>query len=590
MTLAVRRRLTIGVLAVAAFALYAWQLGRAPVYASPDEVIIAVDAHALASTGRDIYGRWLPLYFQVQMPGETRMGWFTPAIFYLSALFQKILPFSESTIRLPSVCIGVVDVVLMYFIGLRIFRRDGLAIAAAVLLALTPAHFILSRYALDYLYPLPFVLGWLLCLLAFLDDARPIRIVTASFLLGVGFFSYIGSVAMMPLYFVATAIAIGFRRDRLRLWYLAAAGFGLPLTVLVPWLIAHPTAVADTAQRYELYDARHLNALQGLRAFLSYPNLDHLASLYWSFFNPSFLFFSGDRQMMFSTRSVGVLAMPVAVLLVLGLFDVCVSRRTAGILVIFGFITAPLAGVLGGEDAAIIRAVELMPFAVLLAVFGLEYLWSLPLAMPARAYLLTAGGIILGLATLYGSWTAFTLSRLGGATLGLLGAGVATVGVAIVANRISLGRVLACGLLALVPLQFAFFARDYFNDYRLRSSSWLGGNLRGALETLIDIDQRARPPRIYFSILASTGGLMDTRNRWMDAYWKFYLIKHGRQDLLDRTAPFDPAHLQGVAPGSVVLANVGDVTTGRLVAAGQLKTIQLIPELDVPPFFAILQR
>ena len=236
--------------------------------------------------------------------------------------------------------------------------------------------------------------------------------------------------------------------------------------------------------------------------------------------------------MMFSTRSVGVLAMPLAALVVLGLYAVCVSHRRAGILVVFGFVTAPLAGVLGGEDAAIIRAVELMPFAVLLAVFGLEYLWSLPIAMPRRGYLLGAGSSILAVAMLYGAWTAFTLSRLGGATIGLLGAGAAIVAVAMFADRVSLGRAIACGLVALVPLQFAFFARDYFNDYRLRSSSWLGGNLRGALETLIDIDRRSRPPRIYFSILASTGGLMDTRNRWMDAYWKFYLIKHGRQDLL----------------------------------------------------------
>src|SRR5260221_3342082 len=133
-------------LAAATFALYAWRLQSAPVYASPDEVIIGVDAHSLASTGRDVYGRFLPLYFQIQMPGETRMGWFTPAIFYVSALFMKILPFSEWTIRLPTVCIGTIDIVLMYFIGRRLFRSEPLALAAAALLLLTPAHFILSRY------------------------------------------------------------------------------------------------------------------------------------------------------------------------------------------------------------------------------------------------------------------------------------------------------------------------------------------------------------------------------------------------------------------------------------------------------------
>ena len=135
-----------------------------------------------------------------------------------------------------------------------------------------------------------------------------------------------------------------------------------------------------------------------------------------------------------------------------------------------------------------------------------------------------------------------------------------------------------------------YSAKDYFGDYRVRSSAWLGGNLRGALEALIDLDARVHPAGIYFSTLQSTGGLMDTRNRWMDAYWKFYLIKHGRQELLNRSAPFNQTNPSKIAAGSLVLANVGDPTTESLVAAGQLKQLQLIPELGAPPFFAILQR
>ena len=135
--------------------------------------------------------------------------------------------------------------------------------------------------------------------------------------------------------------------------------------------------------RAALRTLRHAapNALQGLRAFFSYPNLDRLASLYWSFYNPSFLFFSGDRMMTFSTRSVGVFTLPVAVLLLLGLYHVCVRRRTVpAFIVVAGFVTAPVGALLGGENAAIIRAVELLPFTVLLATFGLEYLLSQPIS------------------------------------------------------------------------------------------------------------------------------------------------------------------------------------------------------------------
>ena len=43
------------------------------------------------------------------------------------------------------------------------------ALISAVVLACAPAFFILSRYALDYTYPVPFILGWLYCLLTGLE-------------------------------------------------------------------------------------------------------------------------------------------------------------------------------------------------------------------------------------------------------------------------------------------------------------------------------------------------------------------------------------------------------------------------------------
>jgi 4-amino-4-deoxy-L-arabinose transferase-like glycosyltransferase len=575
---------------VASLWLYAWRLGEAPIYLSPDEAIISVDAHALASTGRDVHGTLLPLYFKVQLPGEERMGWFTPAIFYLSAIVQRIFRFSESAVRLPSVLVGVADVILIYFIGRRLFQQPFLPVVAALMLALTPAHFILSRYALDYLYPLPFVLAWLLLLLTFLERERPALLMAATFSLGIGFFSYIAAVVMMPLYFLLTCVAVVNRRGALRLLAVAAAGFALPLLVLIPWLVAHPTALADTVARYNLYDTKQLNALQGVRAFLSYPNLERLASTYWSFFNPSFLFFSGDRQMMFSTRSVGVFLFPIAILLPLGIFHALVSKRRGAWLVLIGFVTAPAAALLGGEEGVIIRAAELLPFTILLAAFGVEYLWSAAVVERPRALLLPAGAAALVATLAYASWMAVTAGRLGGSTPALLTVAAGMLAVGALPDGRQTGRVAACCILALVPLQFVSFSRDYFGDYRLRSSGWLGGNLRGALERLIALDERGGVPRVYFSTLQSTGGLADIRNRWMGSYWQFYLIKHHREELLQRTARFDPQQLTAVPTGSLILGNVEDRTTSALVGSGQLRQIDVVPEVNGAAFFTILQR
>ena len=124
-----RTRIAVALLLLAVAAvLYARHLGDAPVYMSPDEVIIAVDAHSLATTGRDVHGVALPLYFKIQMRGDERQGWFMPVIFYAMAAVLKVLPLSQVSARLPSVIVGLTDIVLIFFIARRLFRCDWLAI------------------------------------------------------------------------------------------------------------------------------------------------------------------------------------------------------------------------------------------------------------------------------------------------------------------------------------------------------------------------------------------------------------------------------------------------------------------------------
>src|SRR4051812_24823343 len=111
------RRLLPLVLLIAAAILYTWRLDEMPTYLSPDEALIAVDAHSIATTGHDVHGNVLPLYFFIQVPNSERSGWFTPVIFYLSAVVQMVLPFTEWSIRIPSVIVGLTNLVLVFLIG-----------------------------------------------------------------------------------------------------------------------------------------------------------------------------------------------------------------------------------------------------------------------------------------------------------------------------------------------------------------------------------------------------------------------------------------------------------------------------------------
>ena len=255
-----RRLITALLLALAGVLLYGTRLGEVPMYLGHDEVFFGMTAHSVSTTGRDAAGRFLPLYFEWPPEISTNV-FYQPMEVYLTALLLKAVPLSEVVLRLPTVLVGIADVVLMYFVGIRLFKREALAVVAAVLLLLTPAHFIHSRFAMDYLYPVPFVLAWLLGLLVFLENGKRWTLFAATLALGVGFFSYIAAIVMMPIYFAITCGVLAWQRRPLRDYAAALAGFALPLLPVVPWLLTHPDAVALTARRYELGGQAHADAL-----------------------------------------------------------------------------------------------------------------------------------------------------------------------------------------------------------------------------------------------------------------------------------------------------------------------------------------
>ena len=267
-------------------------------------------------------------------------SWFHPAIVYFMAPFVAVLPLSEAVIRFPSVVVGIVNVCLLFLIARRIFGSDRYAFLAAGLLALTPTHILHSRMAMDYLYPVPFVMGWLMCLLIYLERRRLKWLFIAGLLLGFGFYSYIASVVMMPLYLLLTVVVLFRSVTRpFKECLVAGAGFAAPLTIVVLWLAANPAVIEETLSRYAVSS----DSVTGM----AFSDLTRRLSIYWSFFDPGFLFVSGGyTHMMNSTRRVGVFLLPLLVFLPVGFVRLAAApRQPIDPLLLLGFGLAPARGV-----------------------------------------------------------------------------------------------------------------------------------------------------------------------------------------------------------------------------------------------------
>jgi len=173
--------------------LYFRMIGSVPIYIGGDEARFAIAAASIADTGRDPAGHRLPLFFHLSDSLAADQGgtrWYQPLLFYLMALTFRFAPVTEPSMRLATAIVGLVDVWLIALVARRLFGDRWVALPA-VLLALTPAHLIFSRQALDYICPLPFVLGWLWCLMSAMESGGVAMSFASGAILGVGFYSYI---------------------------------------------------------------------------------------------------------------------------------------------------------------------------------------------------------------------------------------------------------------------------------------------------------------------------------------------------------------------------------------------------------------
>ena len=564
-------------------AVYLWRLGEAPVYLMPDETLIANDAYAVATTGRAVDGTFLPLYFRAGIHGS----WFMPVIYYSIALALQVVPLAEWAIRTPTALAGLLSIALTYFVGRRLYGDLLSALVAAAALACAPAFFILSRYALDYTLPVPFILGWLLCLVIALESGRSRWwLAAAGLCLGVGWYSYISSIVMMPLYCVVTLAVLIARKRGWRDVLAFSASFVAPLTLFAVWLMQHPDAVRTTAWRYGLIESPDTatGMMQGFDAAAMFTR-------YINFFGFDFLFRLGDTYLPFSTRTVGVFVGATGILIAAGIITaVTMTRNAMTLLILIGFLLSPLPAIVLQDDPAIRRSTGMIAFGALLAGLGAAGMRRLGRIPFFKALALVAG--VVGLLTWVGvmAWTGVAHGHISALAIGLVVIPLAAFVVAALSERAPHGQLVAVSIALVMVLQFAAFLRTYHGEYVSRVSVWLQGAIRGALVQLMaESDRRPEAP-VYFATLRAGRGDADLRNLYLPSYWRFYTTKHNRETLHDRAIFMKEGEpLDAVPKGSLILGNLEDPNVKRLLSQSSRRLAD-IPELDRPAFFTIIER
>jgi len=365
LTIHLRSAATASVLAGLALLLYGTRLGS-PIY-STAEVALLRQAQSVAVSGRDIEGHLTPLFFRV---AEDR--WLQPLPVYATAAVATVAS-AHTAGRLTAAVVGAMNVVLLFVLVRRLFPDPWVPVGAALLLMLTPAHFVYARTGVDAVFILPFVLVWLTCLVHSLNGGAPWRAALGALALGVGVYSQPSAPVTMVFLLVVTLAALwrsGCRSTRALATVVAA--FAAPASAAVLWFAAYPHSYADTFGRWAVHAAHLRFPLDGLLAFINRNTLGTRVSLYWGFFDPSWLFFNGPTTPHSELQGASPFLSMTLILAALG-----ISRRlqagpaALSVVLLAGLAVAPLAASTFGQPHAIGSALAVVPFAIVLAAGGL---------------------------------------------------------------------------------------------------------------------------------------------------------------------------------------------------------------------------
>jgi hypothetical protein len=381
------RRFIFGAVFALVATVYLFDLADAPVYFGGDEAHFAAIGHSLATTGRALNGDLLPLFVNLADPlGEPPMPWgdtyYHPFLFYLDALVMLVAPPTIAVARFPVAVIGgVLCPLLLYAVARRIIGQPLPALSAAMVLALSPVFVILSRQALDYILPVPFVLGWLWCLDGSLRDREGKHVVWAGLILGVGCYSYIASWAVMPM-LLAVSWAVWLRAGLgWRPIVVSAIAFAIPVAIAPLWIALHLDMARDTLARYT--------------APPDVPKTPFLPTLV-SLIDPVVWFVRGGPIPTTATARSGVVLIPVAAMLAAGALVLARRRDWRAAVIVSGIVIGLLPCAVKGEPGMIQRAMYVLPFVALAAGFGFAWLWQVRFGRQLAALLLAASAVQFG--------------------------------------------------------------------------------------------------------------------------------------------------------------------------------------------------
>jgi 4-amino-4-deoxy-L-arabinose transferase-like glycosyltransferase len=408
-----------------------------------DEISIGYNAWSILHTGKDEFGKFLPLQFESW--GDQK----NPVYIYLVALCEIPLGLTSWSVRVPSALAGVLAILLTYLLTKQIFKltqnaykntapqaqeqsptdntTEKIALIAGLLLTLNPWHLHISRggYEANVALTLGLLGAHYLCKWFIQIQETRRTTFSKSFFLSLVFFilamyTYYTTKMFVPLLIVLLWVW-GYYQIKTTLLnksdYLHMAARYIALFALCCIPIIYLAFFANGQSRFakinifnnpkiteQVNEQRSISPLTpSLKKIVSNKPILWIRDFFYYYFDNlsgDFWYIHGDSTLRYGIGDHGMFYLIEAPFLLAGILFMFRNNKRAALLLLAWLLLAPIPTSLVGKSYGL-RSIAMLPIPMIFTAYGLIHLATSPSLRRFTKPIYVTSGILLAVSTIY---------------------------------------------------------------------------------------------------------------------------------------------------------------------------------------------
>jgi len=372
-----------------------YQLGAIPASMDWDEVSWGYNAYSILLTGKDEYGKHLPMSFQAF--GDYKQ----PVYVYLDTIPLALFGLTAYATRFPSAFLGSLSILLVFFLTYELFLKYKeakiVALLSMLFFAISPWSIQFSRLAFEANVGLFFILLGTWLFIRGLNLKQTWYFFVGTFFLALSAYTYHSDKLFAPFLFIVL-ILYGWK------YFVTKKNLIIGLVLLfcfcnIFWVIdsrttargrgvlftSNTTTLLATPINELQYDKEQGDIIGEIVHNRRVVYIQEYIINYLDHFNPNWLYMTGDNSR-HHTPGIGNLYLANLPFLLLGIFYLLRYRASASWILFFWMLAAPAASALAVDAPNADRSLIFLPTWQIFEAFG--WWWAVSLVKDKKMRLL----------------------------------------------------------------------------------------------------------------------------------------------------------------------------------------------------------